>query len=237
VWVGTFNGGMAVVNDGRWSIFNSQNSLLQSNNVKSIGFDRYDNTWVCTNNGIVKINGKVWTAVNPSVTNFEFQTVYDVVCDKNIWFASDHGLMEFDGDTWKNLRVDNSDIPTNDIRAISMDENNNIWIGTAGKGIVIYNPAGIVLAVGNSINSENAINVFPNPAKGEVTFSFNTGKAGNAELDLYDMLGKKVCTVFNEEVGVGKHEVKYNINKLPAGLYIWRIKLKDRIATMMLSVI
>ena len=237
VWVGTFNGGMAVIADNRWSIFNVQNSLLRSNNVKSIGFDRYHNTWVCTTNGIVKINGKVWTNISPSVTNFNFQAVNDVVCGKNIWFASDHGLMEFDGDSWKNYRVDNSGILSNDIRSIGMDEHNNIWLGTAGKGLVIYNPAGVALSIENTLTSTGAINIFPNPAKGEVTFSFTAEQAGKAELELYDMLGKKVCTLLNEEVGAGKHELKYNTNILPTGVYIWRIRLRDRVGTMRLAVI
>ncbi len=237
VWIGTFSGGLALMHNGNWIVYNTENSLLQSNNVKAIGFDRNNITWVCTNNGIIKINGKQWTSINSSVTNFEFQTVYDVVCGTSIWFASDHGLIEFDGRQWKNFRVNNSALPTNDIRTLSMDLDNNVWIGTAGKGLEIYNTNGVALAIENPVNSLNAMNVFPNPASDEITFSFTTNVSGKAELALYDILGKKVCTLLNEEVGAGKHELKFDTNTLPAGVYVLRIRLKDRIDTMRIAMI
>jgi len=237
IWAGTFNNGIGVYNHLSWTIYNTDNSPLQKNDVKTIVFDKYDNAWIGTGNGIYKKSATEWTLINSSVTGFPFEAVNDIVCAENTWFATDHGIIEFDGNIWKNHDSENSSIPVNDVRAIDMDSNNNLWIATAGGGLVIFNSNGVMLSLENISNSENSIRAYPNPANGEVTFSFNAEQQGNAELALYDLQGKKVCTVLNEQVAAGKHQIKFNTDILPSGVYIWWVKLKDRIDTMKLAVI
>ncbi|MGE0638283.1 MAG: two-component regulator propeller domain-containing protein [Bacteroidia bacterium] len=237
IWLGTFSNGIGVLDNGNWTNYNTTNSALQSNDVKAIAFDKNDNTWIASANGIVRVNGNAWTFINHSITGFSFQNVNDVVCGDKIWFASDNGLIEFDGTHWLSHRVDNSSLPVNDVRALAMDENLNIWIATAGGGLAIYNSEGVALSVEQSEAAVNSLNVFPNPANGEVKFNFTTTEAGDAELVLYDVQGRKVCTLLNEEVSAGKHELRFDTNTLPAGVYIWWVRFKDRIDTMRLAVI
>lgn len=237
IWVGTFSNGIGVLENGVWRTYNTTNSALQSNDVKSIGFDKNDNIWICTANGIVRVSGNIWTYINHSITGFPFQSVNDVVCGSNIWFATDNGVIEYDGTHWLSHRVDNSSLPVNDVRAIDMDTNLNIWMATAGGGLAIYNANGVVLSVEKNHSAINKLNVFPNPTNGETIFNFTTNESGNAELALYDAQGRKVCTLLNEDVGAGTHQIKFDTNTLPAGVYIWWVRFKDRIDTMRLAVI
>ncbi len=228
VWVGTFSSGLAVLESNNWTTYNTSNSTLPSNEVKSIAFDKDDNTWIGTGSGIVKIEGNNWTTINSSVTGFPFQSVNAINCTKNVLFATNNGVIEFDGVHWISYRVDNSSLPANDVRAIDVDDNMNVWMATAGGGIAIYNSEGVALSVENANTSATTLNVFPNPANGEVTLSFSSSEAGNTEVSLFDVQGRKVCTVLNETVAAGKHEVIYNTNTLPSGAYIWFVRFKDR---------
>lgn len=237
VWVGTFSNGIGVFDNGNWTVYNTTNSALQSNDVKTIAFDKDNNTWIGTGSGIVRINGNIWTVINHSITGFAFQAVNDIDCTKNTWFATDNGIIEYDGTHWISYRADNSSLPVNDVRAINLDNNMNMWIATAGGGLAIYNSEGVVLSVAEAEAAINSLNIFPNPANGEVKFNFTTVEAGPAELAVYDMQGRRVCTLLNEEVSAGKHELRYDTNTLPAGVYIWWVRFKDRIDTMRLAVI
>lgn len=237
IWIGTFSSGMGVLDNGTWTRYNTTNSALQSNDVKTIEFDKDNNIWIATANGIVKVTGNIWTVINHAITGFPFQSVNDIDCTKNAWFATDNGVIEYDGTHWISHRVDNSSLPANDVRAINLDNNMNVWIATAGGGLAIYNSEGVVLSVEDAEASVNSLNVFPNPSNGEVKFNFTTTEAGEAELALYDMQGRKVCTLLNEEVSAGKHELRFDTNTLPAGVYIWWVRFKDRIDTMRLAVI
>lgn len=237
IWVGTFNGGIGVFDQANWTTYNMSNSTLQSNDVRAINFDKDNFTWIGTSNGIMMINGGTWTPINSSVTGFPFSAVNSIVSGDFVWFASDHGIIKYNCISWLNYNVENSSIPANDVRAIDMDNNMNIWIATAGEGLAIYNPNGVVLSIENQSTIKTSINAFPNPVNGEVTLSFNTNETGNAELAIFDMQGRKVTTILNEEVGKGQHNIKFDTGTLPAGVYIWWVKFKDRVDIMQLAVI
>lgn len=53
----------------------------------------------------------------------------------NIWIGTeDLGIIKFDGTTWINYNVSNSDIPVNHVTAITGDDNGSIYIGTYQGG-------------------------------------------------------------------------------------------------------
>ncbi len=237
IWTGTFSNGIGVLENENWTTYNTSNSALQSNEVKAIAFDKDDNIWIGTANGIVRVTGNIWSNINYSITGFPFQSVNDVSCGKDIWFATDNGVIQFDGTHWNSHRTSNSSLPVNDVRSLTTDDNMNVWIATAGGGLAIYNAEGVILSVESTTAAATTLNIFPNPSNGEVKFNFTTAESGHAELVLYDIQGRKMCTLLNEEVLAGKHEVKLDTNTLPAGIYIWWVRFKDRIDTMRLAVI
>ena len=59
-----------------------------------------------------------------------------------MWFATDDGLNRFDGTNFKvyrNLRGDTTSLRANEILALHEDQNGNLWIGTSGGGLSLYN--------------------------------------------------------------------------------------------------
>lgn len=70
-------------------------------------------------------------------------TIYSTAQDKFgfMWFGTEDGLNRFDGYTFKHFEfnpTDTTTIPNNVVRALLVDTDNNIWIGT-DEGLCIYN--------------------------------------------------------------------------------------------------
>ncbi len=61
---------------------------------------------------------------------------------------------------------------------------------------------------------------YPNPFKGETTIKFRVAENAPVTISVYDLQGKKVGTVLNEQKQEGTYEVTYNAEHLSQGLYI-----------------
>ncbi|MCP5062250.1 MAG: T9SS type A sorting domain-containing protein [Ignavibacteriae bacterium] len=65
---------------------------------------------------------------------------------------------------------------------------------------------------------------FPNPFNPTTTISYQLPKASNVILKIYDVLGKEVAELVNENKSAGKYNVSFDANNLPSGLYFYKIQ-------------
>lgn len=63
----------------------------------------------------------------------------------------------------------------------------------------------------------------PNPFSGSASFSYTLTAAGNVKVNIYDMNGRLVETLMNEEQQVGLHSVNWNASRTTPGIYLCRI--------------
>lgn len=64
---------------------------------------------------------------------------------------------------------------------------------------------------------------YPNPFNPATKISFSLPKASFVMLVVYDVTGKEVETLVNENLGAGSFEVDFNASKLTSGAYFYRI--------------
>ncbi|MCW8817327.1 MAG: T9SS type A sorting domain-containing protein, partial [Ignavibacteriaceae bacterium] len=50
-------------------------------------------------------------------------------------------------------------------------------------------------------------------------------------LKVYDILGREIATLVNEEKPAGEYEVEFNGTGLPSGIYFYQLKAGDFVAT------
>jgi ligand-binding sensor domain-containing protein len=63
----------------------------------------------------------------------------DIDSKQNIWVASISGLLKFDGQSWIIYDTSNSDLPNNELFAVEVDKEDNIWIGhSEDYGVTIF---------------------------------------------------------------------------------------------------
>ena len=152
----------AQVKSTEWIVYDTTNSGLPSNGVKSIVIDSIGNKWIGTYGGLVKFDGATWTIWDTSNSGLPNNNVEIVVLDsaENKWIGTfwGSGLTKFDGTTWITWNTSNSGLPSNFVTAISIDDTGNVWIGTIA-GLTKYN--GTTWTTWNTSNSglpDNSVN-------------------------------------------------------------------------------
>jgi ligand-binding sensor domain-containing protein len=117
---------------GDWIIFNTSNSDLPSDNVKSIVIDKNGQRWIGTDNGLVRFD-KMHSWISYSVNCNSIAIDYN----DNKWIGTDGGLIKFDG-----RKLDVYNVPKLNpyegsylyiIHSVAIDHSNNIWLTTSGK--------------------------------------------------------------------------------------------------------
>ncbi len=73
------------------------------------------------------------------------------------------------------------------------------------------------------INNSAALNLFPNPAKGELNIKYTTANAENVHISIMDMLGR-VIAVVADKTTQGDQLITYNTGSISHGLYLVRFQ-------------
>jgi len=72
---------------------------------------------------------------------------------------------------------------------------------------------------------------YPNPFNPLTKISFKLAETGFTSLKVYDVLGKEVATLVEEEKPVGVYEVEFDATKLTSGIYFYQLKSGSFIKT------
>lgn len=63
----------------------------------------------------------------------------------------------------------------------------------------------------------------PNPFNSSTTIRFSLPKTEHVTLKIFDILGREVATLVDEELNPGEHSVLYDTKDLPGGVYCYRL--------------
>lgn len=72
---------------------------------------------------------------------------------------------------------------------------------------------------------------YPNPFNPATSFQYTVGKRQIVTLKVYDVLGKKVATLVNEEKSAGNYRVKFDGSNLASGIYFYQLNAGSYTAT------
>jgi photosystem II stability/assembly factor-like uncharacterized protein len=228
-----------------WSVYtnvlpggNSYDTYLRSINFKDQnvgyavikGFSASSTSWmVKTTDG-----GKTWSDtinVQPGVshadatpltvkpirgTNNVFAGGYGIAGAK-AWWSTDNGA------TWTNLGVPTG--PTVNATVY------NAAFTDAQHGFAIGREINLMLTPPTAIGDETAGKPegytlrqnFPNPFNPSTTIEYALPSAGTVQLKVYDMLGREVVTLVNQEQVAGKYAVRFDAHALASGIYYYRL--------------
>ena len=64
---------------------------------------------------------------------------------------------------------------------------------------------------------------FPNPFNSETTIEFEIPKSSFVRLSVYDVTGREIEVLANENLSAGKYEVKWDAGKYSSGVYLYRL--------------
>ena len=74
---------------------------------------------------------------------------------------------------------------------------------------------------------------FPNPALNELNFSFELQRTAPVELSLYNSIGQKIETIFNQTLGQGKQQIRWDRTHrtLTPGVYYCRLSINNQVTS------
>ena len=67
-------------------------------------------------------------------------------------------------------------------------------------------------------------NNYPNPFNPSTKIKFDIPKSGIVKLTIYDILGRQVSTLVNNELTAGRYEMEWNAGSYSSGIYFYRIE-------------
>ena len=95
----------------------------------------------------------------------------------------------------------------------------------------IYKPTALVSVEESEliVTSYNLYQNYPNPFNPKTIIEYSTPSNTHISLKVYDILGNEIAELVNELKSEGMHQVEFNAEKLPSGVYIYTIKANDYI--------
>lgn len=78
---------------------------------------------------------------------------------------------------------------------------------------------------------------YPNPFNPSTNIQFELPQAGTVQLEVYDMVGRRVATLINEQVTAGSHTITFYASSLSSGVYTYRLRAGGQIFTRQLTLI
>jgi photosystem II stability/assembly factor-like uncharacterized protein len=156
---------------------------------------------------------------------------------KQLWFTSESqgymiassniswaGLYQtYDGGiTWTPIR---NYLSLNDIH---LNQNNILWgVGDYGKLIKYYT---ILTSVEDPQEGNNLPQLFmlsqnfPNPYNSQTTISYSIPSSSFVQIQIFDVLGREVSILLNEEKAAGNYKINFNASALTSGVYFYRMQ-------------
>jgi len=183
------------------------------------------------------------TAVINTTTILDFNKTYLVVLKYmfNATSASDDACSLFVYDTMPTSEagaslisiLNNNDGASDpaDIGAVAVRQSGNCPTGTidgirvsTNWGVAVTGTPSGVTKENNVIPNEFSLDQnYPNPFNPSTQISFSVPSTGNYALKVYDVLGKEVQTLVNQELSAGKYKANFNASGLASGTYIYRL--------------
>lgn len=82
-----------------------------------------------------------------------------------------------------------------------------------------------------NVDNYSLSNNYPNPFNPSTTIKFNIPTEGFVTLKVYDMLGREVVTLVNENKSVGEYSYNFNAANLASGMYIYQLKVNNYVSS------
>ncbi|MEE9553029.1 MAG: T9SS type A sorting domain-containing protein, partial [candidate division Zixibacteria bacterium] len=78
---------------------------------------------------------------------------------------------------------------------------------------------------------------YPNPFNARTTIEFNVPSTQQVKLEAFDLLGRKVVVLVDNQLEAGAHIVNWDCSELPSGVYFYRLSVGENTATKKMTLL
>lgn len=189
IWLGTNGAGFISYNGTNWQSYTQGNSLLPNNSVSTIAVDNNNLKFVGTVAGFVTFDGSNMGFYGRLAAPLPDFNVEAFAFDKeNNWYIGTHGgLTKKDvAGIWTNYNSES--VPDKIITALTVDNNDNLWVGMKNSGIARKTPSDLWVTfnqAGYKIISDN-ITALAASLSGQIWAGFDQNSVFGSGLSYFD---------------------------------------------------
>ncbi len=223
-----------------WTMHNHTNSILPDQAyVTDLFVDENNLLWLATAyNGVYTYDGNEWT--NVLELNDLLSGVNSIAGhDGKIYLAhGDQGIIIYENGILSYLNTSNSGLLNDFVHDLLMDQEGNLWISVANKGMQVYNQNGFTSNLNTVEPSDNTqISLIPNPANEETRMILKSESATtNNQLRIFDVQGLTIQRQSIGSLSAGEHQLPISASSLSSGVYFVEIKNNEFSRTLKLLV-
>ncbi len=103
----------------------------------------------------------------------------------------------------------------------------NVSTGATTQNVAVSanGSVSIVESISNTLN----LKAVPNPFTDKTKIEYNLNQISSVELKIFDITGKELQTIFNENQNIGKQSFELNLTNLQSGIYIYSLKVDNQV--------
>ncbi|MBX2977612.1 MAG: T9SS type A sorting domain-containing protein [Ignavibacteriaceae bacterium] len=102
-----------------------------------------------------------------------------------------------------------------------------IWADVYGQWYSMVENNEAELDKAKEIPTEFSVSNYPNPFNPTTTITYQLPEDGFVTLKVYDILGKEISDLVNEEKSAGYYNISFNAGNLTSGIYLYSIKCNN----------
>jgi hypothetical protein len=170
--------------------------------------------------------GVSWTSISSNLPN---APVNDIVIDpaflSTLYLATDVGVMisTNDGASWSAHSTGiPSSVPCHDLTLHNGTRKMVVWTHGRSAFVTDVQPVGIV-NINETPTGFSLSQNYPNPFNPETKIKYSIPLQGEVTLRVYDITGRLVVNLVNENQKAGVYEAGFNASNLSSGVYIYRL--------------
>ncbi|MBD3234835.1 MAG: T9SS type A sorting domain-containing protein [candidate division Zixibacteria bacterium] len=90
---------------------------------------------------------------------------------------------------------------------------------------------------GKYVAEKSSVDCYPNPFNAITTISYQLPVSSKVNLDIYNVLGRRVETLINGNVEAGYHSVSWDASNYSSGVYFYKLKIGDKVITKRMTLL
>jgi len=176
--------------------------------------------------------GASWTDISGNMPDVPVNSIIiDYDKDSTLYIGTDAGIF-FTLNLGTNWMVLGTDLPNSPVFDINCHQpTKKLVAGTHGRSLFEFD---LSLITGVNHDIDPVVNDFvlyqnyPNPFNPYTKIEFSISATEFVSLKVFDVLGKEVATLVNEEKSLGTHSIEFIASKLSSGTYFYKLQAGEK---------
>jgi len=224
VWFATPKG-LVKFKDEEWTVYDKDNSQMPYNVVSSVTVDSENNIWISQlHETLTKFDGENWITYDPQISYSSSLKNICIDSKGNIWGVTLFQLIKFDLNSWSYFDAHNTPLTHGNLLSLHIDQNDNLFIGSTGNGLYIFNEDGINPITNINEGKSSNLLIYPNPSSGKLYINKSSlVNTKDIEINIYDIAGRLITHESNNLTD----QLMIKLNNYDRGIYIIQVKTSN----------